>query len=48
MFGEPSCFNKNEDSCASFGMLDTNACVKVPKVDQLCPKTCGLCGKYKL
>ncbi|XP_060564881.1 SCO-spondin-like isoform X2 [Ruditapes philippinarum] len=46
MFGDPSCFNKNEDSCASFGMLDTNACVKVPKVDQLCPKTCGLCGHY--
>ncbi|XP_060551705.1 A disintegrin and metalloproteinase with thrombospondin motifs adt-2-like isoform X2 [Ruditapes philippinarum] len=41
-----TCANNNDDSCAAFGLLDSDACVKLPKVDELCPKTCGLCGHF--
>jgi hypothetical protein len=45
MFSD-TCADNNDDSCVAFGLLDSNACVKLPKVDLLCPKTCGICGKY--
>lgn len=41
-----TCVDENEDACAVFGTLDSNACTAIPKVDYMCPKTCGICGKY--
>ena len=46
MIGDHSCNDRNTDSCLAFGTLDEDACTKLAKVDELCPKTCGLCGKY--
>ena len=46
MIGDQSCYDRNTDSCVAFGTLDEDACTKLAKVDELCPKTCGLCGRY--
>ncbi|XP_045173897.2 uncharacterized protein LOC123535345 isoform X3 [Mercenaria mercenaria] len=41
-----TCVDKNVDACVAFGSLDSNACVILPKVDEMCPKTCGICGHF--
>jgi hypothetical protein len=47
LIGDPdTCMDTNTDACSAFGTLDSEACLTLPKVDEMCPKTCGICGTF--